>query len=71
MSALLREDTVQKKKNGRHDAGEQTSTAEREGPRAPGRNYDSRSRESGRAASGQQARICRALRFQFSRVMLA
>ena len=28
-------------------------------------------RESARAASGQQARICRALRFQISRVMLA
>ena len=41
------------------------------GPRAPGRNLDSGSRESGRAASGQQARIFQALRFQISRVMLA
>ena len=67
MGACLREDTVQKRKSGRHDAGEQTSTGKR-GPRTPGRNYDSRSRESRRAASGQQARICRALCFQISMV---
>ena len=39
--------------------------------RAPDRGYDSGSRESGRAASGQQAQIWRALRFPISRVMLA
>ena len=62
-SARLREDRVQKRETG----GTTQEGKPGESGQAPGRNYDSGSRESGRAASGQQARICRALRFQISR----
>ena len=61
--AGVEDSTVQEKE------GHQQTTGGR-GPEGRGHRLWSGSKEFGRAARGQHARICRALRFQISRVML-
>ena len=52
------------------DTAQRADQHRRERAEGPRQELGFRSRESGRATSGQQARICRALRFQVSRVIL-